>query len=175
FEMAKPWHDKLSAVGLDSAEFGHPPSKFRAVFEQAQNMGLARTAHAGEEGPAAYIKQALYYLNVGRIDHGVRCLEDADLVAELADLQIPITVCPLSNVSLQVVDDVKDHPIPKMVKAGLNVNINSDDPAYFGGGILKNYQACSEAFGWDKALFRKLAANSLRDCYLPEAERLAWV
>src|SRR5699024_3463881 len=160
-EDAAPWYDRIASVGLDSAEQGNPPEKFKAVYARARELGLPRTAHAGEEGSADNITNALDILDVSRIDHGVSCLEDPVLVARLRDEQIPLTVCPLSNLSLHVVEHLAEHPLPQMVDAGLNVNINSDDPAYFGGGMLANFRACADAFGWDRALFRTLAGNGV--------------
>lgn len=171
FEKTRPWHHRIAAIGMDNAEAGYPPGRFRAVYARAREAGLARTAHAGEEGPPAYIAEALDVLGVGRIDHGVRCVEDPALMARLRESQIPLTVCPLSNVSLRVAPRLADHPLPRMLAAGLNVSINSDDPAYFGGGVLANYLACRDAFGWDQAMFHRLAGNSIRAAYMPAARR----
>ena len=136
-EQAAPYWKMLDAIGLDSAEQNNPPVKFVEVFKRAKQLGLVRVAHAGEEGPADYIKEALDILDVQRIDHGVRCLESDVLVERLRSEQIVLTVCPLSNVSLKVVEDLRDHPLPKLLAEGLKVTISSDDPAYFGGGMLK--------------------------------------
>lgn len=170
-EDAAPWYDKIACIGLDSAEMGNPPEKFKAAYTRAKELGLPRTAHAGEEGPASYISNALDILDVSRIDHGVRCMEDAALVEHLRDEQIPLTVCPLSNLSLKVVDNLADHQLPAMIAAGLNVNVNSDDPAYFGGGMLANFNACADAFGWDQEQFRTLAANGVRAAFMAEPRR----
>lgn len=170
-EKAAPWYERIVAVGLDSAEHGNPPEKFQTVFERAKALGIPRIAHAGEEGSAAYITGALDALDVCRIDHGVRCLEDDDLVARLRREQIPLTVCPLSNVSLRVVDRLADHPLPRLLEAGLNVCLNSDDPAYFGGGMLANFSACAETFGWDRGIFRALATNAVEAAFMDEARR----
>jgi adenosine deaminase len=170
-EQASPWYDRIAAVGLDSAERGHPPGKFAAVYARAKALGLARTAHAGEEGPPAYISEALDALDVGRIDHGVRCVEDAAVVARLRDARTPLTVCPLSNVALRVVDKLADHQLPAMLGAGLNVTLNSDDPAYFGGGMLANFSACAEAFGWNRDTFRQLSSNAVNAAFMPDARR----
>lgn len=170
-EKAEPWYDRIACVGLDSAELGNPPEKFKAVYARVKELGLERTAHAGEEGSSAYISGALDILDVSRIDHGVRCLEDGNLVARLREEQIPLTVCPLSNVSLHVVEDLADHPLPKMLEAGLNVNLNSDDPAYFGGGMLANFNACAEAFDWGRDIFRGLASNAVRAAFLDDKRR----
>lgn len=171
FEHAEPWLDRLAAIGLDNAELGHPPGVFRRVYERAGAVGLARTAHAGEEGPPAYVVEALDVLHVDRIDHGVRCIEDPELLARLRTTQVPLTVCPLSNVSLCVVDRLADHPLPRMWDAALNVSINSDDPAYLGGGIMANFDACQREFGWNHATFRQLAANSINAAFMPPARR----
>ncbi|WP_339798654.1 adenosine deaminase [uncultured Marinobacter sp.] len=170
-ESAQPWLSHISAVGLDSAEQGNPPSRFTEVFRRAKDLGLERVAHAGEEGPADYIREALDLLDVSRIDHGVRCLEDPALVARLRDEQTVLTVCPLSNVRLKVVADMADHPLPKLLEAGLNITLNSDDPAYFGGGMLANYQACADAFGWNRDTFRTLATNALQAAYMADSRR----
>lgn len=170
-ERAEPWYDRISAIGLDSAERGNPPEKFQAVFKRAKDLGLPRTAHAGEEGPASYITGALDTLDVCRIDHGVRCLEDPDLVTRLRELQTPLTVCPLSNVCLHVVDRLEDLPLPQMLDAGLNININSDDPAYFVGGMMPNFNACAETFGWDRDVFRRLSANAVKAAFMKEDRR----
>ncbi|MFC0336390.1 adenosine deaminase [Kushneria avicenniae] len=172
-EQAAPWYDQIDAVGLDSAELGNPPEKFTAVFEQARELGIARLAHAGEEGPAAYISGALDALDVCRIDHGVRCLEDEALVARLANEQIPLTVCPLSNVYLKVFERLEDHTLPGLLDHGLCVTLNSDDPAYFGGGMLNNFMACHEAFDWDEDAFRVLARNAIEAAFMDETRREA--
>lgn len=170
-KRSAPWHERIAAVGLDSAERGNPPEKFQAVFEHAKTLGIPRTAHAGEEGSAAYITGALDTLDVCRIDHGVRCLEDADLVERLRERRMPLTVCPLSNVCLHVVDRLGDHPLPQLLAADLKVNLNSDDPAYFGGGMMANFSACAEAFEWDRAVFRTLAANAVEAAFMDEDRR----
>ncbi|HEU0197649.1 MAG TPA: adenosine deaminase [Nevskiaceae bacterium] len=170
-EAARPWYNRIAAIGLDSAERGNPPAKFRKVFERAALLGIARTAHAGEEGPAANITQALDVLKVGRIDHGVRCLEDPALVARLRANGIPLTVCPLSNVSLRVFPKLADHSVPRMLDAGLNVSLNSDDPAYFGGGLLANYIACATEFGWGREVFRRIATNSVHAAFMTASHR----
>ena len=140
-EAAKPWRKHFIGVGLDSSEVGHPPAKFQRVFAQARAMGLHVVAHAGEEGPPAYIVEALDLLKAERIDHGVRCLEDPALVQRLVREKIPLTVCPLSNVKLCVFKRMEDHNLERLLKAGLQVTLNSDDPAYFGGYINQNYLA----------------------------------
>lgn len=172
-EQASPYWQILDAVGLDSAEQDNPPAKFAAVFERAKQLGLVRVAHAGEEGPAEYIQEALDVLDVQRIDHGVRCLESDDVVARLRSGQTVLTVCPLSNVSLKVVNDLRDHPLPRLVAEGLKVTISSDDPAYFGGGMLANHIACAEAFGWDEAVFRQLTRNAIEEAFVSPSRREA--
>ncbi|SFR82257.1 adenosine deaminase [Marinobacter daqiaonensis] len=173
FELAGPWHRHLSAVGLDSAEAGFPPAPFAEVFRRARAAGIPGVAHAGEEGPPDYIRDALDLLGVIRIDHGVRCLEDPALVQRLRDDQIPLTVCPLSNVRLKVVDELARHPLPALLEAGLKLTLNSDDPAYFGGGVLTNFLACQQAFGWDEETFRQLARNALEEAFMTEDRRRA--
>jgi adenosine deaminase len=155
-DVAMPFLDKIVAVGLDSSERGHPPSKFARVFAKARDAGLLAVAHAGEEGPPEYIREALDILKVRRIDHGVRCLEDPELVDRLVAEQIPLTVCPLSNVRLRVFDTMCDHPLRAMLARGLNVTINSDDPAYFGGYLNENYAALDLT----RAELEQLAKNS---------------
>jgi len=137
-DAALPWRDRFIGVGLDSSERGHPPEKFARVFARARALGLHAVAHAGEEGPAAYIRSALDLLHAERIDHGVRCLEDPDLVARLARERVPLTVCPLSNVKLKVFPSLAAHNLPALLDAGLCVTLNSDDPAYFGGYLNQN-------------------------------------
>ncbi|MDT8878022.1 adenosine deaminase [Halomonas saccharevitans] len=170
-ESAAPYWEMLDAVGLDSAEQGNPPAKFTEVFRFARELGIPRVAHAGEEGPPAYIREALDLLDVCRIDHGVRCLEDPALVARLRDEQVVLTVCPLSNVRLRVVERMADHPLPQLLEAGLTLTLNSDDPAYFGGGMLPNFEACHEAFGWSKEVFAGLAGNALEAAFMSDERR----
>lgn len=172
-EQAAPYWETLDAVGLDSAEIGHPPAKFAEVFRRARVLGIPRVAHAGEEGPPDYILEALDVLDVCRIDHGVRCLEDPTLVARLREEAMVLTVCPLSNLRLRVVERLEDHPLPAMLEAGLNVTLNSDDPAYFGGGLLDNYLACQRAFGWSREVFIGLADNALEAAFMEESRRAA--
>jgi len=155
-EAALPYRDKFIGVGLDSSEMGHPPEKFERVFARARDLGLRLVAHAGEEGPPAYIWSALDKLHVERIDHGVRCLEDAQLVARLARERTPLTVCPLSNVKLRVFDELGKHNIPALLAAGLCVTVNSDDPAYFGGYLNDNFVQ----------LFESLPQLNARDAYM---------
>lgn len=169
-EAARPHLDRITGVGLDSAEVGHPPAKFREVYEAAAGLGLRRVAHAGEEGPPAYITEALDLLGVERIDHGLRCLEDPALVERLARDRIPLTVCPLSNVRLRAVDVLTEHPLRAMIDAGLLCTVNSDDPAYFGGYVADNYHAVRDALGLSKEQMRELARNSFLASFLEDDE-----
>lgn len=171
-ESAAPYWEMIDAVGLDSAERGHPPSKFVEVFQRARMLGIPRVAHAGEEGPPEYIREALDLLDVCRIDHGVRCLEDPELVSRLRDEAVVLTVCPLSNVKLKVVERMEDHPLPQLMEAGLRLTINSDDPAYFGGGVLDNYLACHEAFDWSRETFLQLAGTAIEAAFMSDTRRL---
>jgi adenosine deaminase len=170
-EQASPYWKFLDAIGLDSAERDHPPVKFQALFARAKELGLVRVAHGGEEGPAEYIAQALDILEVQRIDHGVRCLESDDVVKRLRDQQTVLTVCPLSNVSLKVVERLSDHALPQLLAEGLKVTISSDDPAYFGGGLLENHLACADAFGWDEDTFRMLNRYAIEEAFVSEQRR----
>ncbi len=175
-EAALPWREHFIGVGLDSSEDGHPPEKFARVFERARSLGLHAVAHAGEEGPPAYIWSALDVLQVQRIDHGVRCLEDPSLVQRLATLQMPLTVCPLSNVKLCVSPTLGQHPLPALLAAGLCVTLNSDDPAYFGGYLLQNYTDCFDALpSLGVADAYALARNSLQASFAPEADKARWL
>jgi adenosine deaminase len=169
--MAEPFSDDIDAVGLDSGELGNPPEKFSDVFAAAAQQGYQCVAHAGEEGPPAYIWGALNSLNVARIDHGVRCLEDDELVAQLVRDQTPLTVCPLSNVRLCVVDEMKDHPILTMLDKGLLVTVNSDDPPYFGGYLNDNFLAMVGGLGLAQDQAKQLAANSFKASFLDEEKK----
>jgi adenosine deaminase len=164
-EAAGPFLDRIIAVGLDSSEVGYPPERFARVFAEARAAGLRAVAHAGEEGPPEYIWGALDVLGVERVDHGVRCLEDAQLVGRLARDQVPLTVCPLSNVRLQVVDTIDHHPLRQMLEAGLNVSINSDDPAFFGGYIGDNYRETARALQLTEAELSDIARRSLSQSF----------
>lgn len=160
-EQAMPFRDQFFAVGLDSSEKGHPPSKFERVFAKARAEGFLAVAHAGEEGPPEYIWQALDLLKVNRIDHGVRAAEDPALLDRLADEQVPLTVCPLSNIKLCVFPDMAQHNILELLERGLNVTVNSDDPAYFGGYVLENFTALRDGLGMTEDQARRLALNSM--------------
>ncbi len=174
-DQALAYKDRIAAVGLDSSEVGHPPSEFEQVFARARAEGFLTVAHAGEEGPAAYVREALDLLEVSRIDHGNRSLDDRDLVHRLAEARTPLTVCPLSNLKLRVVEDMHQHPLKRMMQAGLMVTVNSDDPAYFGGYVNANYQAVAEALGLSRDEIAALARNSFQAAFLPEAEKAALI
>ncbi|MET9129696.1 adenosine deaminase [Streptomyces antibioticus] len=167
---AEPYLDRITGVGLDSAEVGHPPAKFREVYEAAAALGLRRVAHAGEEGPPAYITEALDVLGVERVDHGLRCVEDPALVDRLVRERIPLTLCPLSNVRLRTVDTLADHPLPAMLDAGLLCTLNSDDPAYFGGYAGDTFDAVHATLGLDEDRLRELARNSFLASFLEDDE-----
>jgi adenosine deaminase len=174
-ERALPYGERIVAVGLDSAEVGNPPSKFARVFERALAEGWKTVAHAGEEGPPAYVWEALDLLRVSRVDHGVRSLEDPRLVARLRDERIPLTVCPLSNVKLRVVDALRDHPLGRMLDAGLVATVNSDDPAYFGGYVGDNFREVAAALALPDDALLTLARNSFEAAFLDEKTREAYL
>jgi adenosine deaminase len=174
-EDAQPFVEHLRAVGLDSAEVGNPPSKFVRAFRRAREMGLPGVAHAGEEGPPEYIWEALDLLEARRIDHGVRCLEDDRLVARLVSEQIPLTVCPLSNVKLNVFPALAQHDLPTLLQRGLLVTVNSDDPAYFGGYAGDNLSAVAGAFDLTRKDIAELARNSFRASFLPDAVKARYL
>lgn len=173
-EDAMPYKDWIIAVGLDSGEVGNPPEKFARVYERARNAGFLAVAHAGEEGPPEYIRQALDILKVKRIDHGVRCMEDADLVQRLVTERIPLTVCPLSNLKLRVVDTLKDHPLKKMLEAGLCATVNSDDPSYFGGYVQANYLQTAASLNLSTDQIVQLAKNGFEASFISDAEKKAF-
>jgi adenine deaminase len=166
--------DRIVAIGLDSAERGNPPSKFKAVFHRARNEGLLTVAHAGEEGPADYVREALDLLHVARIDHGNHAADDPALLERLAREATPLTMCPLSNLRLRVVEDLSRHPLRMMLEKGLAVTVNSDDPAYFGGYINENYAAVQQALDLSNAALAQLARNSFRASFLPPEEKRAY-
>ncbi len=175
-EAAMPFRDRFVGVGLDSSERGHPPEKFARVFARAGELGLHRVAHAGEEGPAEYVRTALDLLHVERIDHGVRAADDPALVERLARERIPLTVCPLSNVKLCVYGSMAEHALPALLARGVCVTVNSDDPAYFGGYLYANYEAlfaAHPAMGVREA--RRLAANSLEASFVGAGRKAAWL
>ncbi|QSN61970.1 MULTISPECIES: adenosine deaminase [unclassified Caballeronia] len=179
YESALPLFDqyahRLIGVGLDSSERGHPPSKFERVFAKARERGLKLVAHAGEEGPPAYVYEALDVLKVDRVDHGVRSIEDAALVARLADARIALTVCPLSNIKLCVFDDMTKHTLKDLLDQGVAVMINSDDPAYFGGYVNANYFAIVDALKLSDKEVYTLLKNSLEASFVTDEERAAMV
>jgi adenine deaminase len=159
-DLSKPFKHLIKAVGLDSSELGHPPSKFQRVFEASVKEGYIPLAHAGEEGPPAYIWEAIDILKIHRIDHGNRCLEDENLFTEIIQRDLALTVCPLSNLALQVVKDLKTHPLKRMMEKGLKVTVNSDDPAYFGGQLVSNLEVIASALDLTNEDILKLVRNS---------------
>ncbi|MFT7102840.1 MAG: adenosine deaminase [Bacteroidia bacterium] len=163
--------DKIAAIGLDSSELGNPPSKFERVYKKAKEAGFKLVAHAGEEGPAEYVWEALNLLNIDRLDHGNRCLEDEELVKELVKRKMGLTVCPLSNLKLCVIDDLKEHPMRTLLEKGLKPSINSDDPAYFGGYMNANYLATAEALNLTKEELAEIAKISFETSFLPESQK----
>lgn len=174
-EAAMPYRNHLIGIGLDSSEKGHPPSGFRRVFEKARDLGLYAFAHAGEEGPPEYVREAIGLLQVNRIDHGNRSAEDPELLELLRRHKIPLTMCPLSNLKLKVITDLRDHPLKKFLDLGIMVTVNSDDPAYFGGYIHENYVAISEALNLSRNDIRQLAANSFLASIMDEQTRSHWI
>lgn len=174
-DEAVPYIDRIHGFGLDSSERGHPPSKFVRLFERCRALGKPVVAHAGEEGPPAYIFEALDLLKVNRIDHGVRASEDPALMARLAREAVPLTVCPLSNVRLRVFKEMREHSLPALLDQGLCAMINSDDPAYFGGYMGDNIRALQDAFDFDVATWRTLFANSFQASFVSEAQRAVWL
>ena len=174
--QALPYRDLFIGVGLDSSERGHPPEKFARVFARCAELGLQRVAHAGEEGPAEYVRSALDVLGVSRIDHGVRSVDDPALMQRLAQAGVPLTVCPLSNLKLCVVRDLADHPLPALLAAGLKATVNSDDPAYFGGYMNANFLATFEALPQlGAAEAYRLARNSLEAAFVAPEQRAPWL
>jgi len=172
-DQALPHRDRIVAVGLDSSELGHPPARFRDVFARARSEGFRAVAHAGEEGPASYVWEALEALRAERIDHGIRSLEDEALVRHLAERRVPLTVCPLSNVKLGVVEEMTAHPLREMLERGLVVTVNSDDPAYFGGYLNENYRAVQQALGLSRDQLVRIAGDSFRASFLDASEKAA--
>ncbi len=170
-EMALPHKDKIIGVGLDSSELGHPPEKFERVFSKARDEGFLTVAHAGEEGPVSNIYNSLELLNVSRIDHGVHCADDEQLVALLAESKMPLTVCPLSNTKLKVFDEMRDHNIVELLRRGLCVTINSDDPAYFGGYMTDNFRAVAESHALSREELALFTRNAIDASFISEAEK----
>lgn len=173
-EEAVPHLERITTVGLDSAEVGNPPSEFAQVFARGRALGLHAVAHAGEEGPPAYVYEALDALRAERIDHGVRCMEDPRLVERLVRERIPLTVCPLSNIALRVFDAMEQHPLKRMLDSGLLVCVNSDDPAYFGGYVNENYSAAAADLGLGADDIRRLARASFEASFLTQSEKAEW-
>ena len=174
-ESALPYREHFIGVGLDSSELGHPPEKFERVFARCRELGLKVVAHAGEEGPPEYMWQAIDLLKVQRIDHGVAALQDPLLMAELAHTRLPLTVCPLSNLKLCVVKDLREHPLKKMLDAGLCVTINSDDPAYFGGYMNANFEQTTQALNLSREDVIALAKNSFEASFISDERRRACI
>ncbi|MEE2920575.1 MAG: adenosine deaminase [Pseudomonadota bacterium] len=170
-DESTPWHEHFVGVGLDSSEVGHPPLKFQRLFERCRELGFKLCMHAGEEGPPDYVREALLDIGVDRIDHGNRSMEDPALIQVLKDTQTPLTNCPLSNLSLCVLGDLKDSPVKAQLEQGLLVCVNSDDPAYFGGYIGKNYEAITDALDLSADQIIQLARNSFTGSFLPEADK----
>jgi adenosine deaminase len=170
-DVALAFKDRIVGVGLDSSEKGNPPSKFKQVFRRARDAGFFLTAHAGEEGPAGYVWEALDVLGVARIDHGIRSLDDPTLVGRLAREQVPLTVCPLSNLRLRVVDALAHHPLRRMLDKGLMASVNSDDPAYFGGYVNQNYLAVSQALALSREEIVALVRNGINASLMPAAQK----
>jgi adenosine deaminase len=170
-DAAEPWRERFVAIGLASAERDHPPAGFEHLYAAARDRGYRLTAHAGEEGPAAFVADALDVLKVERVDHGVRAVEDPALVARLAREAIPLTVCPLSNVRLRVFDSLAEHTLPALQKAGVRVTVNSDDPAYFGGYLTENFRALHRELGLDIAGARELLGNAIDAAFLPASRQ----
>ena len=174
-EQALPFKDEIIAVGLDSSEVGHPPAKFERVFAKAREAGFLIVAHAGEEGPPEYIWEALDLLKVNRIDHGVRSEEDKQLMARLITEKMPLTVCPLSNLKLCVVNDMKEHNIRRLLQQGVHVTVNSDDPSYFGGYMNDNFIAIQQALDLSNDELKQLAINSFKASFIPGQEKQKWI
>lgn len=174
-DLAQPYLQHFVGVGLDSSEVGNPPEKFARVFSRCKELGLKRVAHAGEEGPVAYIEGALDILDVQRIDHGVRCTDSETMMARLAQENIPLTVCPLSNTRLKVYQHMSEHPILTLLERGLCVTVNADDPAFFGGYLLTNYMALVDSLDMSREQAARLAANSLTASFASEEQKALWL
>lgn len=170
-QLALPYKDKIVGVGLDSSEQGHPPEKFQQVFRQAREAGFIAVAHAGEEGPALNIRNAIDLLGVQRVDHGVRCVEDVALVQELKQTRMPLTVCPLSNLKLKVFTEMEQHNIVELLRQGLCVTINSDDPAYFGGYMTDNFMAVANAHPMSHQELAQFTLNAIEASFISDAEK----
>jgi adenosine deaminase len=166
-----PWYGRLLGFGLGGAEAGNPPGKFEAFFRRCRALGFKVVAHAGEEGPAAYVRESVELLQVDRVDHGNACIDDPDLVELLAQRRVPLTMCPLSNLKLQVIDSVAAHPLQRLLQAGVCVTVNSDDPSYFGGYVNDNYLACQRELGLGNDELARLARNSFEAAFITDAQR----
>jgi adenosine deaminase len=174
-QEAEPYLSLITAVGLDSSELGNPPQKFARVFAKAKALGLLRVAHAGEEGPPEYVWEALNNLDVNRVDHGVRSIEDASLVEVLVRKQVPLTVCPLSNIKLRVFEQMQDHNILQLLEQGLLVTVNADDPSYFGGYLNDNFRALAEYLPLTHSQLQQLVVNGFKASFLPDDKKQYWL
>ena len=174
-EDSAPYHEHFIGVGLDSSEMGHPPRKFAKLFARCREMGFKLCMHAGEEGPPGYVSEALFVIGVDRIDHGNRAMEDDALIAHLRETQMTLTNCPLSNLSLCVIDKLEDSPVKAQLDAGLMVTVNSDDPAYFGGYINQNYEAAAEALDLTDGEIVQLAKNSFKGSFLSASDKARYI
>jgi adenine deaminase len=172
-DQIQPWANRILAIGMGGAELGNPPTKFSGFFRACKDEGFRLTIHAGEEGPADYVREAVEVLGVDRIDHGIACLQDPTLVQELARTGIPLTVCPVSNVQLKVVQSLEDHPLRRLMDAQLLVTINSDDPAYFGAYVSDNLVACARTFHLSRDEIQSLVRNGFTAAFMPESEKAA--
>jgi adenine deaminase len=170
-KQAEPWLDRITAVGLDSSELGHPPGKFARLFAECRSLGLKLCMHAGEEGPPDYVREAIFDIGVDRIDHGNRAMEDPALISAILERNLTLTVCPLSNTALKVIADISQSPVKTMLEAGISVTVNSDDPAYFGGYIGANFEALSDGLSLSTEQIRQLAKNSFAGSFMsPEQQ-----
>lgn len=172
-QQIQPWRDRILGIGMGGAELGNPPSKFQRFYAACREQGFRITIHAGEEGPAAYVREAVELLGVDRVDHGVACLDDPDLVRTLVSKGTPLTVCPVSNLQLKVVPSLQQHPLKRMLQAGLHVTVNSDDPAYFGAYVSDNLIACQHALDLSVDEILTLVGNGFAAAFLSESERAA--
>jgi adenosine deaminase len=172
---AEPFLDRIVGLGLDSSERDFPPADFKRLFATARARGLRVVAHAGEEGPASFVRDALDVLEVERVDHGIRAIDDPVLVERLARKGTILTVCPLSNIRLRAVKTLVEHPLRRLFEGGVRVTINSDDPAYFGGYLHENYRATAEALNLTRQELAEIAVNSFRGAFIAEAEKAAWI
>lgn len=174
-ELLAPWHDRIAGFGMGGAERGNPPSRFAGYYRECRRLGFKTTVHAGEEGPAEYVREAVEVLRPDRIDHGKTAESDPELMKLLAEREIPLTLCPVSNLKLNVIRDMAEHPLKKLLDAGIRVTVNSDDPAYFQAYVNENWLACAEALRLSRADLRELARNSFLASFLPESEKRSWL